>query len=159
MKTTTTTVTTRSTKIGMTKLHKKSAQSLVQRVICHPMFVKTRLMRRLSADVGEFVRIDGTVSSMRTHEHACLPSLYVLEVIEPHSCVDPKYGKLHVGNIFDSSNVNTNMVSIAAIQVEDAIDRKLQPSSAPNPHGNGGTYKWSSGGVLLLMNWPLTRGG
>ena len=82
---------------------------------------------------------------MQTHEHACLPSLYVLEVIEPHSCVDPGYGKLHVGNIFDSSNVNTNMVSIAAIQVEDAIDRKLQPSSAPNPHGNGGNLLVISG--------------
>jgi len=52
--------------------------------------------------------------------------LYVSGVIEPHGCVEPGYGKLHVG------------IYVPAIQAE--MDRKQQPRSVSHlsPPGKGG---------------------
>ncbi|KIL63789.1 hypothetical protein M378DRAFT_163974 [Amanita muscaria Koide BX008] len=97
--------------------HDISAQSIVQRAW------------------AQAVRVDGTVIVLHSgdHELVCLrhresQMLYVSNVIEPPTCVEPGYGKLHVG------------VYIAVIQ--DAIDRWQQQqqssTSQPKPPGDGG---------------------
>ena len=78
--------------------------------------------------------MDGTliVLHLGNHELVCVrhrgsQTLYVSDVIEPPTCVDPGYGKLHVG------------IYIAAIQ--DTMNRKQQqqlpPISQTKPPGDG----------------------
>jgi hypothetical protein len=72
------------------------------------------------------VRVDGTVIILHSgnHELVCLrhrdsQTLYVSDVIEPPTCANPGYGKLHVG------------IYLAAIQ--DTIDRQKQQHASPLP--------------------------
>jgi uncharacterized membrane protein YgcG len=74
------------------------------------------------------VRVDGTVIILHSgnHELVCLrhrdsQTLYVSDVIEPPTCANPGYGKLHVG------------IYLAAIQ--DTMDRhkQLHASLLPKP--------------------------
>jgi hypothetical protein len=65
------------------------------------------------------MRVDGTVIVLHSgnHELICIchrafQTLYVSEVIEPHKCNEPGYGKIVVGTY------------VAAIQ--DALDHKRQ---------------------------------
>ena len=64
-------------------------------------------------------------------------TLYVSDIIEPHNCVDPGYGKLQVG------------IYIAAIQ--DTMDRWQQQQSQPTSSGDRDSRddddeNWGSGG-------------
>ncbi|KAM6503004.1 hypothetical protein JOM56_002981 [Amanita muscaria] len=94
---------------------------------------------------AQAVRVDGTVIVLHSgnHELVCLrhresQTLYVSNVIEPPTCVEPGYGKLHVG------------VYIAVI--EDAIDRWQQQqqssTSQPKPPGDGGNS------IAIEVRWP-----
>jgi len=83
---------------------------------------------------AQAVRVDGTIIILHSgnHELVCVrhrgsQTLYVSDVIEPPTCVNPGYGKLHVG------------IYIAAIQ--DMMDRQQQHLSNvthPEPSGDGG---------------------
>lgn len=72
------------------------------------------------------MRVDGTVIILHSgnHELVCLhhrdsQTLYVSDVIEPPTCANPGYGKLHVS------------IYLAAIQ--DTIDRQKQLHASPLP--------------------------
>ncbi|KIL58786.1 hypothetical protein M378DRAFT_132107 [Amanita muscaria Koide BX008] len=80
---------------------------------------------------AQAVRVDGTVIILHSgnYELVCLrhrrsQTLYISDLIEPPTCANPGYGKLHVG------------IYIAAIQ--DAMDRHQQPPPTMSPKSPGG---------------------
>ncbi|KAM6500022.1 hypothetical protein JOM56_003036 [Amanita muscaria] len=102
---------------------------------------------------AQAVRVDGTVIVLHSgnHELVCLrhresQMLYVSNVIEPPTCVEPGYGKLHVG------------VYIAVIQ--DAIDRwQQQQHGRKDGHGHSGGRRRGEGHtndelIAIEVCWP-----
>jgi hypothetical protein len=89
-------------------------------------------------------RVDSSIIVLQSsnHEfigicHRTTQTLYISDIIKPHACKEPSYGKLHVG------------IYIAGIR--DALDRErhAQPPGGGNgPSGNGGDKQdgLSSGG-------------
>ncbi|KIL60282.1 hypothetical protein M378DRAFT_14258 [Amanita muscaria Koide BX008] len=76
-------------------------------------------------------RVDGSIIVLQSgnHEfigirHRTTQTLYISDLIEPHACRDPSYGKLHVG------------IYIAGIK--DALDRERQKHDAWPPDGGNG---------------------
>lgn len=72
--------------------------------------------------------------------HRNTQTLYVSDLIKPHACKEPSYGKLHVG------------LYIAAIR--DALDRERQALDARPPGGGNGP----SGGVGDTQDGPSGGG-
>ena len=64
--------------------------------------------------------------------HRATQTLYISDVIEPHACKEPSYGKIHVG------------IYIAAIR--DALERKRQQWQADTRPPGGGNGLSGSGG-------------
>ncbi|KAM6503753.1 hypothetical protein JOM56_000696 [Amanita muscaria] len=86
---------------------------------------------------AQATRVDGSIIVLQSgnHEfigirHRTTQTLYISDLIEPHACKDPSYGKLHVG------------IYIAGIK--DALDRERQKHDARPPDGGNGPS--SSGG-------------
>ena len=81
-------------------------------------------MQATRADCSIIVIQSGTYECIGIRDRAT-QTLYISDLIEPHACEEPSYGKLHVG------------IYIAA--VKDAIDRAKQNAarSADDPNGSG----------------------
>ena len=111
--------------------HYIAAHNMVQQVRCSIMSVKLILMITFIQAWAQAVHVDGTVIVIHSgnQELVCLrhrgsQTLYVSDIIVPSACVDPGYGKLHVG------------IYVAAIQ--DMMDRWWQkPSGSKVPDGGG----------------------
>ena len=80
-------------------------------------------------------RVDGSIIVLQSgnHEfigirHRTTQTLYISDLIKPHACKEPSYGKLHVG------------VYIAGIR--DALDRERQrPDARPEGEYRGGAVR------------------
>jgi hypothetical protein len=89
---------------------------------------------------AQATRVDGSLVVLHSgnHEfigirHRSTQTLYISDLIKPHACKEPSYGKLHVG------------IYIAAIK--DAIDRESQEHDA-RPPGSGSMKSKESGGGM-----------
>ncbi|KAF8346672.1 hypothetical protein F5887DRAFT_882970 [Amanita rubescens] len=79
---------------------------------------------------AQATRVDGSIIVLQSgnHEfigirHRTTQTLYISDLIKPHACKEPSYGRLHVG------------IYIAGIM--DALDRERQRDARPPGGGNG----------------------
>ncbi|KIL61380.1 hypothetical protein M378DRAFT_199549, partial [Amanita muscaria Koide BX008] len=79
---------------------------------------------------AQATRVDGSIIVLQSgnHEfigirHRTTQTLYISDLIKPHACKEPSYGRLHVG------------IYIAGIR--DALDRERQRDARPPGGGNG----------------------
>ncbi len=116
-----------------------------------PYFPRTiALISDFTEAWAQAMRVDGSIIVLQSgnHEfigirHRTTQTLYISDLIQPHACKEPSYGKLHVG------------IYIAGLR--DALDRERQGHSAQPP--GGGKSGGSNGPSGSSGNGPSGSGG